>query len=70
MTEDHGIIILGYKPGPAAGQLIVTVDAPRFAQAEFVIAEGLRGSTEEKIVLRRMMKSRLELKEAIKEVDI
>jgi len=69
MSEEQLIIILGYKPGPAAGQLIAIVDAPKFSQAEFVVAEHLKGTRAEQILLRTMMDSRLAIAEAMKEVD-
>jgi len=68
MSDGRPIIVLYYKEGPAAGQVIAVVDAPRFSQAEFVVAERYKGTATEQDTLRQMMDNRLAMAEAAKEV--
>lgn len=69
MSDPKPIIILKRAPGPADGLSIITVDAPGFTQAEFVVSEAIRDTPQEQTVLRQMMESRLDLRDALKEVD-
>lgn len=68
MSSPQPILVLKREPGPAAGLSLVTVDAPGFTQAQFVVSEAIRDTPQEQIVLRQMMESRLDLRDAIKEV--
>ena len=69
MSAGEPVNVLYYKEGPAHGQVIAVVDAPKFSQAEFVVAEHLKGTAAEQTLLRQMMDNRLALAEAVKEVD-
>lgn len=68
MSAGDPVLILGYKPGPASGMTIAIVDAPGFVQAEFVVAERIKGTPEEQRVLRQMLDNRANIAEAVQEV--
>lgn len=67
---DQGVIILKREPGPAAGLTVVTVDAPGYKQAEFVIASHICEMPEEQVVLRKMLEQRRAENDALKQLEL
>lgn len=70
MTTPDPVIILKREPGPVAGMSLVTIDAPGFTQAAFVVDDRLKDTQEEQVILRRMMQTRAESLEAAKEGQV
>lgn len=67
---DQGVIILKRSPGPSQGLTIVTVDAPGFTQADFVVASHVVGTPDEEVLLRRMLEQRRAIADALTSEDI
>lgn len=70
MTAPDAIIILKREPGPVAGTTLVTIDAPRLTQAQFVVDTKLENTAAEQAVLAQMLKVRADALEAAKEGQI
>lgn len=70
MTDDSDIIILRRDPGPVAGTTAVTVDAPGFTQAVFVIDDSIKDSIEEKVIIKKMITTRLNASAAARTAQI
>lgn len=68
--DANDIIILGYKDGPVHGTTVITVDAPGFTQAEFVIASSIIGTPAEQETLRAMMAQRTADNHILKDVPL
>ena len=58
MNPDDDIIILKREPGPVAGTSAVTVDAPGYKQAVFIVDNSIADTAEERVILANMINMR------------
>lgn len=69
MSDDQGVIILKRVEDRADGTTVVTVDAPGWKQAEFVIDSAIVGTPQEQYILRQMIDRRIEDRAATKDLE-
>lgn len=64
MTSADDLIILKREEGPRAGTTLVTVDAPGYKQAQFIVATAITGTAMEKKLLFQQIQDRVDLRDA------
>lgn len=64
MTGPDDLIILKREDGPRPGTTTVTVDAPGYTQAQFVVAQHIAGTAMEKKLLWQQIQDRADLRVA------
>lgn len=67
--DDQGVIVLKREDGPDAESVTVTVDAPGWRQAEFVIDKTIVNTPQEQYILREMIARRMEDRAATKDLE-
>lgn len=70
MTGPEDVIIIRRDPGPTAATILVTVDAPGFEQAQFVIAAHLEGTAMERKIIAQQIETRVALRAAANEGEV
>lgn len=70
MTQPDKVIILSREPGPNPGTLLVTVDAPGFTQAQFLISDRITDTELEQAILLQQIAERIALRAAANEGEV